>query len=1134
MNFDFLGSVPKLNRLYQLCREAENLVLVSPTASVVASRKVLEYVVKLLYTHYVGDPGRQDIFTMITDTRFVQRIGDESLITIMHTIRKRGNVAAHDGIASPRIAVETLELTHFLVGDVCMGLKLINDYPEFVDPTAAACAIATPAQPPVAPAAACESVESPRSPASAAPVVDSKPVTVEPEVLAYLAPRMSMAKFDVSAGHDETLNKRLYVEASLSEAGWPIAKSSNVAVRAAAGIQCVLDNGEQIDYVLYGRDNRPLALVDFSTMVASGPVAARKKVVAAADALAPKLGYKPICYYTNGYQIFCIDQLGYPPRRVFTFHTIDELEYLKQRAGQRQDIANPVIRDEVTNRPYQKQAVTNVCRAFMDNRRRTLIVMATGTGKTRVSISLVEVLLKAGWIKNVLFLADRTSLARQAHKNFNKLLPEVTTSIYTGGETDRDSKARIIFSTYQTMIGLISDDTREFGIGRFDLIVVDEAHRSLFKKYSGLFNYFDALMVGLTATPRCEESKNTYEVFQLPNGQPDFAYELEEAINDGHLVGFQVLDRTTELIRRGIRYDDLAPEEKEQFEQVFFIDEGIEVPGDLTGTKVEGSQAAQVINTGTIDAMLGDLMQNGLKIDAGDKLGKTIIFAKSHIEAEVIVKRFQAIYGYMGMDFCKLIDSQTAGSQALIDSLGERDSMPQVAVSVDMLDTGIDVPDVLNLVFFKQVKSKIKFLQMVGRGTRLSKDIFGPGEDKRGFLVFDYFDNFRYFSTGNTWSTVQDGVEEKKGTRAASTSQTFTLNRLKLLLLSQLQADSGLNEFETAYRDELRAFFVSEVQLLNNDDIQVQYNMAYVNMYRVAERWDSIDRDAFADIEKHILPLLPNRGDHVKVKTFDICMYLVEDECRKRLLQGGKDPAKIRHGFQNVFNEIALRMDALLKLKSIPQVVAKEGLIEKMRDCAFLIDDFSLERCEYVRKELRDLMAFIPDERRYYIVDFVDKISVDETEPGPGPVKPYPVRALDYINTAGDPALAKLRNLDMLDQAERDDLEKTFKTKLGSDADFAAWSGGMPLLPWLRKQVGIADEALQTKFGAFYTPDVMNVQQLEYLNQIVLYARANGDVTFTDLQTKSPFCDVDVFALFGPEKSLYLKQFVNGIHKPVM
>ena len=205
-----------------------------------------------------------------------------------------------------------------------------------------------------------------------------------------------------------------------------------------------------------------------------------------------------------------------------------------------------------------------------------------------------------------------------------------------------------------------------------------------------------------------------------------------------------------------------------------------------------------------------------------------------------------------------------------------------------------------------------------------------------------------------------------------------------------------------------------------------------------------------------------------------------------------------------------------------------------MRDCAFLIDDFSLERCEYVRKELRDLMAFIPDERRYYIVDFVDKISVDETEPGPGPVKPYPVRALDYINTAGDPALAKLRNLDMLDQAERDDLEKTFKTKLGSDADFAAWSGGMPLLPWLRKQVGIADEALQTKFGAFYTPDVMNVQQFEYLNQIVLYARANGDVTFTDLQTKSPFCDVDVFALFGPEKSLYLKQFVNGIHKPVM
>ena len=262
---------------------------------------------------------------------------------------------------------------------------------------------------------------------------------------------------------------------------------------------------------------------------------------------------------------------------MFDFHTIEEMELLKQRRTMRQDITAPVIDENIINRYYQKNAVTAICNAFSEMRRRSLVVMATGTGKTRVSISAVDVLMKANRVKNVLFLADRTSLVKQAHKNFNKLLPNVTTSIYSSGSLNRDENAQIIFSTYQTMIGLINDEKKQFGIGRFDLIIIDEAHRSIFKKYGALFHYFDALMLGLTATPRSEENKSTYQVFALKNNEPDMAYEPEQAIADHYLVGFEVLDRTTEAMKRGIKYDDLTDAQKEQFEEEF-TPEGEEPP----------------------------------------------------------------------------------------------------------------------------------------------------------------------------------------------------------------------------------------------------------------------------------------------------------------------------------------------------------------------------------------------------------------------------------------------------------------------------------------------------------------------------------------------------------------------------
>ena len=1113
MNFDFLKPFPEFGELYRDCSEAERSLAISPTVSATAARRPMEYLVRLLYRANIGDDTGKTVFELLDDSQFEAYIGDETILTAMHTIRKTGNIATHGGQVGLAQALGSLEQLHYLVGETCMLLGLVDDYPMFVDPTA---------QP--------SPEEEAPSGLSNEPPLD--PVAIEPEVVTKFAPRLRHAKFDCRKNRDEMFNKRLFISASLREADWPITTKPNQAIPAAASLNCMLDSGTEVDYILRGRDNRPLAVIDYSTTCTEGPLAGRNKVKHIAEELGQKLGYKPIAYYSNGYRIYCIDQLGYPPRRVFNFHSIDELELLKQRATSRQDITNPVIDDNITNRDYQKQAITAVCRAFAANRRKSLLVMATGTGKTRVSISLVSILTKAGWAKNVLFLADRTSLVRQAHKKFNKLLPNVTTSIYTGGDSERDSNARIIFSTYQTMINLVNDETREFGVGRFDLIVIDEAHRSIFNKYGALFDYFDALMIGLTATPRSEENRSTYEVFELPNGKPDYAYELDEAIADGYLVGFQVLDRTTAALRRGVRYDDLSPDEKVRFEETFANENDVEQTPDFTGATFKlSSGAGKLINKGTIGVMLGDLMKNGLKIDAGDKLGKTIIFAGSHKEAEIIVEQFQKTYTYFGPDFCKLIDSQVENNPALIDAFGERDSMPQIAVSVDMLDTGIDVPDIVNLVFFKSVRSKIKFLQMVGRGTRLSPDLFGPGVDKQGFLIFDYYDNFNYFSLKNTWEIEKSDIPSRN-TLYSRNSQSVSTNRRRLSLLRQLQEHMPTNAFDAAYRDDLRQSFIAEVQSLNNDDVMVEYNLSYVNKYRIPENWDCIDDDSQTEIEEHILPLLPSDPAPARVKSFDALMFTIEDEYRKRELEN-KDPRKIRHGFYNVCRELTRRMEVLLKLKTIPEIVQNEQLITSMIDGNYLFDDFSLERAEGVRKQLRDLMVYLPDEQRYYIVDFPDTLIAHGERSGLENKASYAEKASDYLENSGDPALAKLRNLDPLTDNEKASLEETFTTKLGTKSDYLDWSGNAPLLPFLRRQVGISNEAIGVRFGSFLNNSVFDEEQLAFLRQIIVHARENGDITYTDIQTVSPFCDIDPFDFFG-DKVGYFKQLVDGLHKPIL
>ena len=1145
MNFEYLKGFKDFYQLYSDCKYAEDSALKHPPQSVASSRKAEEYIVKFIYRSQIGDVTGLKLSAMMEDYRFIDYVNSRTLLSAMHFVRKMGNSALHDDNRSiySNDAVKVLENLHMVVGEFSKMIGLIDDYPEFVKPGV----YIEPKRETNTAERAVKPEPKHESMPNKQPIANEskREVIVSDEIVAKYGQRLREAKFDVKYQRDEKENKKLFLEASLCEAGWPMVTVKNQALPCSAGLNMLLDNGDNVDYVMYGRDNKPLAIVEFTETV-NNLIAGREKANRQAEELCKKYGYKPVVYYTNGYLTYVIDQLGYKPRRVFQFHSIEELELLKLRASMRKDISSPEIDDNITNRTYQKLAIRAACTAFQNMRRHALLVMATGTGKTRVAISLTDILMKNNWAKNVLFLADRTSLVRQAHKNFNKLLPNVTTSVYSGSSMDRDENARVIFSTYQTMINLINDDTREFGIGRFDLIIIDEAHRSIFKKYNQLFHYFDALMIGLTATPRSDDNKNTYEIFELPDNQPDYAYELTEAINDGFLVGFHVEDKTTKAMRRGICYDDLSDEEKESFEDAF-ADGDTDL--DFSGAKLEAKKIRDdhYINKGTIDVMLNDLMKNGIKVNAGDKIGKTIIFASSHVEAEVIVERFNSLYPYLGIDFCKLIDSHVAESLELIDRFTERDQLPQIAVSVDMMDTGIDVPDIVNLVFFKGVKAKIKFLQMIGRGTRLSENLFGPGMDKKGFLVFDYYDNFNYFKTKSTWNTVGIGntysISNSNAYFAEAMSdlmipQSVLINQQKLGILENLIIKNKLSPFEEQYKEELKNYFVNTARNLNNDDISVQYNMSYVSKYRTEENWNSFNEKKIEEIKEYIIPLFPSSQDKAKIKTFDLMVYLIENQVPKRSLDA-KNVAKIRFGYGNVFNKIAMMLSELRKLKTIPEVRKKSDLIEKLYlsvanpdEKNYFLDNFSVEKCEKIRLELRDLMQYIPDNKEYYIFNAKDQIISGKSEDVLNEQKKYSEKVRDYINS-GNTILSKIRNLDELTEAEKTELNDVFQKQLGSPEDYAAFIGSKPLLPYLRIQIGISEEAIEEKFSSFLNNTVLNDQQLTYMNQIISYTKENGDINYSILQSVSPFCDIGVIDLFG-EKIEYIKTMVDILHRSVI
>lgn len=1109
LNFDYLKEIPELSQLHLLCHLCEQRQYTEPDSSAINARKALEWLVKAIYKmKNVEVPERTDLYRLTTSPVFTDFIADPELMKAVHWIRKVGNLAAHDGKVTRGDAFFTVLNLYNFVGGVLLKLRVLKRLAPFDK------------------ALLPEHTNNQDSQTGMVHGVDDAAVAGPEEFAEKVSPETvevaSTVKTDLTWGEiSEAETRRRFIDLMLREAGWEVLQTEGDIASSKACIEVEVDgmpnntgNG-YADYVLFGADGTPLAVIE-AKRTSKDPNVGKHQAELYADCLERRYKVRPVIYYTNGFEIYVIDGMGYPPRRLYAFHTEKDLELIMSRRTARRAITDFAVKESITDRYYQKRAIKNMGEWLNAKHRRGLLVMATGTGKTRTAISLVDVLQRNNWVKNTLFLADRTSLVNQAEKSFASLLDTSIANLCKGAP---NLNARIVFSTYQTMINYVNTDKKPFSVGRFDMIIIDEAHRSVFGKFGDIFRYFDSLLVGLTATPRDQVDKSTYELLHLEGGEPTDFYEYETAVADGYLVDYKGLIRGSKVVNEGIKYDDLTNEEKEQLEQVWEYEQVNKDPDDEWEPRDIREQEIYkyIYNTDTIDKMLQDLMENGLKIHSGEMIGKSIIFAMNSKTAKLIVERFNILYPEYGPHFCEQIDYSIKYSQHLIDRFSMRDSMPQIAVSVDMLDTGIDVPDVLNLVFFKRVRSRIKFLQMIGRGTRLSPDIFGIGEDKEVFYIFDWGGNFKYF-----------GENPKEGRAVKTPSLTERLFGIRAAIACALQASQyQADEFAKGLHDELKEMLINEVGKLDDAHISVRNHWPAICKFRDQETWKYISEVDVLDLKNEVAPLLPKSMENELAKKFDLLALYVQLGMVDETFASGNYEAQI--------TQIA---NALRNKATVPEVMAKLPLIQEVLTSAFW-NNKTLFSIENMRKELRDLMKFLKGEAgKTFTVDIEDDITDGGVASSVNSTVTYKERVLDFLANNRDlPVLKKIQNIEQLTSTDIDELERILWQDLGTKEDYERYlkrermTADIPVAAFIRKVSGLDRQKAIKLFSDFISANTLTAGQEEFINNILNYICLNGDME------KNVFVSNRIFResllKYFPNKVAQVAQFVAMLHDSI-
>ena len=1104
-NFDYLRDIPELSTLYRYCDAAERNQYADPEVSALNARRALEWMARAILTmKNVQIPERFHLFDMVTSPEFTEFVNDDRLMMAVHYIRKIGNSGAHIGppVKRKESFFAVLNIYNF-VGAVLQKLRVVDNLVPF------------------------DKELLPKAPTLSIPTKEVDPekpkdfaAQVEPETVSEasaVTPAVSWANIS------EAETRRRFIDLMLREAGWEVLDTDGDIQPGKACVEIEVQgmpNNEGIgyaDYVLFGPDRKPLAEAKRTSV---NPTFGEHQAELYADCLEKKYGVRPVIYFTNGFKHYVVDRLGFPKREISAFHSLEDLQVLHHRQG-RADITDMSVKHEISGRYYQIAGIHALCDHFNKKHRRGLLVMATGTGKTRTAISLVELLMRTGWVKNTLFLADRTSLVKQARREFAKHLPNIECSDLTASEHNKN--ARILFSTYQTMINYVDADVKPFSVGRFDLIIVDEAHRSIFDKFKAIFRYFDAMLVGLTATPRDQVNRSTYDIFELEQGEPNYAYEYQTAVDDGFLCLYRGLRYESEVMKNGIKYDELSAEEREQMEQIWeweALQDAIDPERDPEPRDISNSEIFKyVYNTATIDNMLNELMSKGLRVESGEKIGKTIIFAMNREHAEKIVTRFNILFPHLGPDFCKQIDYSIKYAQDLIEKFDVRGGMPQVVVSVDMLDTGIDVPDILNFVFFKRVRSRIKFWQMIGRGTRLSEDIFGPDKHKEEFYIFDWCGNFDFFGEN------PKGIEPVR--TQSLTERLFGLRAdIALLLQAAQYQEEGC--WEKQWHDNLKKTLHGQLMQLNDNHISVREHWETVAFYRNKSNWQVLSNVGVDDMKREIAPLLPTMGGNEPALKFDMLSLYVQ----LSLLDDSFDASRYE-------GKITVIAQALKKLGTVPQVMAKIDVINEVLTPNFW-DNKSLSSIEKMRLELRDLLQFLTgNSGRTFDVNIDDESSFKGEAGAINSTMTYRQKVLDFLAEHRDmPVLQKIQNIEQLTSQDVDDLERIFWEELGTKDDYERFvkreqlDENIPIGGFIRKLQGVDRKKAVEIFTEFISANQLTAEQEEYLEGILNYVCQNGDIQVDVLLTESPFDDADEDSIF-PGKFHKVGEFVSLLHNAI-
>ena len=1102
-NFDYLLDKKEYAAFAKQAVEAEKSITISPSTCAILSRRALELAVRFVFS-YDADltlPYRDNVSSLIHERSFRDIIEPRLFPMLKYTIHL-GNVAVHtnSNIKRDEAIVSLRDLFEF-----CDWIDYSYSR-EYEEHTFDESLLATGDEKRVKAEELRFLYEKLSSKDQKLEQILKENEELRKQMAEERKNHVQSREFHVDAISEKETRKR-YIDLALKEAGWQIGSNCTVE-EPVKGMPNASGTG-YVDYVLWGKDNLPLAVVEAKKASVDTAVGSHQAKLYA-DCLEMKYGVRPLIFTTNGFEIYYTnDSFGYAQRAISGFLTQDELQLEVDRRKQRKPLVSIEISDKITNRPYQKEAVTAVCDAISKKHRKMLIVQATGSGKTRVSISIVDVLRRHNYVKNVLFLADRTALVKQAKNSYSQLLEDLTCCNLLDNKDDPES-SRMIFSTYPTMMNAIDEKKNKngeklFSPGHFDLIICDEVHRSIYRKYQEIFEYFDAMLLGMTATPKDEIDKNTYGVFDLERGVPTFAYELETAVKEGYLVNYSTLEYKTKIMEDGIHSNELSEEEKEEYEKTFEDDELIE--DDISSEAIN----SWLFNKDTIDTVLKELMEKGLKIEGGDKLGKTIIFAKNSLHAQAIVERFQKLFPECGGDFIKRIDYSIKYSDSLIDEFSTREKMPQIAVSVDMLDTGIDIPEILNLVFFKKVKSYAKFWQMIGRGTRLCPDLLGEGIDKERFLIFDFCNNFEYFrvNKGGSESGIQETVCEK-------------IYNTKVQIARELQGPQYTSDEEyTSYREELVEELQHAVLNLNDDSFRVKRHMRYVETYRNLSNWNNLETMEVSEIKEHIAPLIQPKKEDELSRRFDYLMYSID----LGLLQSKSVRTPV---------SIVMNTAELLSAKyTIPQVNAQKEILEKVQTAEFWSNVTILE-INQVREAMRDLLQYLDKVRKIvYYTDFKDAlVAAEEGEAiyGGNDLKNYRKKVEFYLKEHSDKlAVYKLRNNKKLSEADLRELERILWEELGSKEDYKKEYGETPIGRLVRKIVGVDRSVVNEVFSEFLSEERLNVNQIRFVKLMIDYIVVNGNIDDNKVLLEEPFRSVGSITSLFKDDMQTAKQIMDVV-----